>query len=753
MKKKTAVIWLVLFLIVAVGMGYVAFFGIGPTKTGSMGNIKQGLDLAGGVSITYQVVGDETPSSEDMSDTIYKLQKRVENYSTEAQVYQEGDNRINIEIPGVSDANAILQELGQPGSLYFIYQTNENGEANYTLSGYDEEKGKYIYSLTKSIDELMSEGSIPLDGTMVASADAGATQSNDALKQSQYVVELTFTKEGTDAFAKATERAYNKGESIGIYYDGELVSVPNVVSVITGGQAQITGMESIDEAKTLASTIRIGGLSLELKEMRSNVVGAQLGNDAIKTSLKAGVIGLAIVCIFMTVVYFVPGFTSAIALIIYVIMTLLVLNGFNITLTLPGVAGVILAIGMAVDANVIIFARIREELATGKTVRSSIKIGFDKATSAILDGNITTLIAAIVLVLKGSGTVKGFAQTLMIGIILSMFTAMVVTRALLYLLYTIGLQDEKWYGIGKEHKAINFLSKRNLFFAISGAVIIAGFVVLGINKSTTGNVLNYSMEFVGGTSTTVTFHDDMSIEELDSEVVPLFEQITGDGAVQTQKVSGSTEVIIKTRSLSVEEREAVESMLADSFNVSSDDVQSETISATISSEMKSDAVVAVVIATLCMLLYIWFRFKDIRFATSAVAALIHDVLVVLAFYAVSKTSVGNTFIACMLTIVGYSINATIVIFDRIRENLKEMPKKTELQDIVNISITQTLSRSINTSFTTFVMVAVLYILGVTSIREFALPLMVGIVCGAYSSVCITGALWFVMRKHLGKKQK
>ena len=753
MKKKTAVIWLVLFLIVAVGMGYVAFFGIGPTKTGSMGNIKQGLDLAGGVSITYQVVGDETPSSEDMSDTIYKLQKRVENYSTEAQVYQEGDNRINIEIPGVSDANAILQELGQPGSLYFIYQTNENGEANYTLSGYDEEKGKYIYSLTKSIDELMSEGSIPLDGTMVASADAGATQSNDALKQSQYVVELTFTKEGTDAFAKATERAYNKGESVGIYYDGELVSVPNVVSVITGGQAQITGMESIDEAKTLASTIRIGGLSLELKEMRSNVVGAQLGNDAIKTSLKAGVIGLAIVCIFMTVVYFVPGFTSAIALIIYVIMTLLVLNGFNITLTLPGVAGVILAIGMAVDANVIIFARIREELATGKTVRSSIKIGFDKATSAILDGNITTLIAAIVLVLKGSGTVKGFAQTLMIGIILSMFTAMVVTRALLYLLYTIGLQDEKWYGIGKEHKAINFLSKRNLFFAISGAVIIAGFVVLGINKSTTGNVLNYSMEFVGGTSTTVTFHDDMSIEELDSEVVPLFEQITGDGAVQTQKVSGSTEVIIKTRSLSVEEREAVETMLADNFNVSSDDVQSETISATISSEMKSDAVVAVVIATLCMLLYIWFRFKDIRFATSAVAALIHDVLVVLAFYAVSKTSVGNTFIACMLTIVGYSINATIVIFDRIRENLKEMPKKTELQDIVNISITQTLSRSINTSFTTFVMVAVLYILGVTSIREFALPLMVGIVCGAYSSVCITGALWFVMRKHLGKKQK
>lgn len=751
MKKRTAAVLLILFLIASVGMGYVAFFGIGSGKTGSMANIKQGLDLAGGVSITYQVVGEEAPSSEDMSDTIYKLQKRVENYSTEAQVYQEGDNRINIEIPGVSDANAILQELGQPGSLYFIYQTNEAGEANYTLTGFDEEKGKYIYSLTKSIDELMAEGSIPLDGTKVAAADAGATQSSGALQEMEYVVELTFTQEGTEAFAKATERAYNKGESIGIYYDGELVSVPNVISVITGGQAQITGMESIEEAKTLASTIRIGGLSLELEEMRSNVVGAQLGSDAIKTSLKAGAIGLAIVCIFMIVVYFIPGLTSAVALLIYVIMTLLVLNGFNLTLTLPGVAGVILAIGMAVDANVIIFARIREELATGKTVKSSIKIGFDKATSAIVDGNITTFIAAVVLALKGSGTVKGFAQTLMIGIILSMFTAMVVTRVLLHLFYTVGFQDEKWYGIGKEHKAINFLSKKAVFFAISLVVIIGGFVMLGVNKSSTGNILNYSMEFVGGTSTTVTFNEDMSIEELDSKVVPLFEEITGDGAVQTQKVSGTTEVVIKTRSLSVEEREAVEDMLDTNFQVSSDDVQSETISATISSEMKSDAVVAVVIATLCMLLYIWIRFSDIRFATSAVVALVHDVLVVLAFYAISKTSVGNTFIACMLTIVGYSINATIVIFDRIRENLKEMPKKTELDNIVNTSITQTLSRSINTSFTTFVMVAVLYILGVTSIREFALPLMVGIICGAYSSVCITGALWFVMKKCIVKK--
>lgn len=758
MKKKTAVLMMILFVVALIGLGYVAFIGIGSTKTGSASNIKQGLDLAGGVSITYQVVGDENPSDEDMEDTIYKLQKRVEGYSTEAQVYKEGSNRIAIEIPGVSDANEILEELGQPGTLYFIAQTDDDGNQNYSISGIDE-SGKYVYTLNKAIDELLADGSIKLDGTMVASADAAQTTDSSALKETEYVVELTFTDEGTEAFAEATERAYNNGESIAIYYDGELVSVPTVQSVITGGQAQISGMDDVEEAKTLASTIRIGGLKLELEELRSNIVGAQLGSDAIRTSLIAGVIGFFIVCIFMTAVYRLPGFASSLALAVYVILALLILNLFNLTLTLPGIAGIILSVGMAVDANVIIFARIREEIATGKTVRSAIKIGFDKATSAIVDGNVTTLIAALVLVLKGSGTIKGFAQTLMLGILLSMFTAMVVTRLLLNVFYALGATSEKLYGISREKEPISFVSKRKYFFTASLAVILGGFIMLGVNKGSTGQILNYSMEFVGGTSTTVTFNEDMSIEELDAQVVPVIEEITGDGSVQTQKVAGTTEVIIKTRSLSIDEREEMSQALSENFGVDEGSIQAETISATTSSEMKSDAVTAVVLATICMLLYIWVRFSDLRFATSAVLALVHDVLVVLAFYAVSQTSVGNTFIACMLTIVGYSINATIVIFDRIREHLKENPnyREEELDQIVNLSITQTLTRSINTSFTTFIMVAVLYLLGVTSVREFALPLMVGIVCGAYSSVCVTGALWYLMKtkikKGTAKKQK
>lgn len=745
MKKSKSIVTLLLTLLVMIALGYVAIWGIGTEKAGSASKIKQGLDLAGGVSITYQVKGDEKPSSEDMSDTIYKLQKRVEVYSTEAQVYQEGDDRINIEIPGVSDANTILEDLGRPGALYFIAQTDANGNQNYSYTG----TGATGYSLNKTLEELQADGSIVLEGTDVSAAQGGSA--SDSLGNSQFVVDLTFTKEGTTKFGDATTKAYANGESIGIYYDQDFISVPNVQAALTDGKAQITGMSSFEEAERIASQIRIGGLKLELEELRSNVVGAQLGEEAIDTSLKAAFIGLIVIALFMIIVYRVPGFSSVIALIIYTILIVICLNMFEITLTLPGIAGIILSIGMAVDANVIIFARIREEITAGKTVRSAIDTGFQKALSAIVDGNVTTLIAALVLALKGSGTVKGFAYTLALGIVLSMFTALFVTRLILKSFFAIGLKDVKFYGTNKERKTVNFLSKRNIFFACSVIVIVLGFVFMGVNNASTGKALNYSLDFVGGTSTNVTFNEDLDLATIDATVVPVFSSVTGDGAVQVQKVAGSNEVIFKTRELNVDERQELEEALVSNFGVNKELITAETISSTISSEMKSDAVVAVIISAICMLIYIWFRFKDIRFAASSVAALLHDVLVVLTFYAAAKVSVGSTFIACMLTIVGYSINATIVIFDRIRENLGTMLKKDTLDELVNRSISQTLSRSIFTSLTTFIMVAALYVLGVTSIREFALPLMVGIVCGTYSSVCITGALWYVLRTKIVKK--
>jgi len=746
MKKSRGVITLVVMALLLGFLGYTAVFGLGTEQSGAASGIKQGLDLAGGVSITYQVVGEEDPSAEDMADTIYKLQKRVEGYSTESQVYQEGNNRINIEIPGVSDANAILEELGKPGTLYFISQTDSEGNANYEI-----DPATYGYKLNKTIDELLADGSIVVTGTEVKTAQAGQT-TND-MGNKDYVVDIEFTTEGAAKFAEATEKAFNAHETIAIYYDEQFVSVPTVSAVIANGQANITNMTSYESAEALASTIRIGGLKLQLEELRSNVVGAQLGEQAISTSVKAGMIGFAIVALFMIAVYFIPGLASAIALCIYIALTVICLNAFDITLTLPGIAGVILAIGMAVDANVIIFARIREEIAKGKTVSSSIKIGFQKALSAIIDGNITTLIAALVLGLRGSGSVKGFAQTLALGIVISMFTALVVTKLILNAFYAIGLKNEKFYGRAKELKTVNFVGKKNIFFAASIVVILAGFVFMGVNKANSGQILNYSLEFLGGTSTNITFNEDLSIADIESDVVPVVAGITGDNSIQTQKVSGTNEVIVKTRSLSVAEREALNKALEEKFDIDQEKITAETISSTVSNEMKVDAIIAVLIATICMLIYIWFRFKDVRFAASAVAALVHDVLVVLAFYALAKVSVGSTFIACMLTIVGYSINATIVIFDRIRENLAEKKNKEELSDLVNKSISQTLSRSIFTSLTTFIMVAVLYILGVTSIREFALPLMVGIICGTYSSVCITGGLWYTLRTKIKKESK
>lgn len=743
MKKSKGAISLFLILVLVALLGFTTIVGFGKTGSGAVKNIKLGLDLEGGVSITYQVM-ENKPSKEDMADTIYKLQRRVEQYSTEATVYQEGENRISIEIPGVKDANKILDELGQPGSLYFIQAKDGQGKENYSLDS----SGKY--KLNKTIGELKKDGSIVLEGTDVKNAQAATTSDN--MKNKQNIVQLSFTKDGTKKFAAATKKAYEAGETIAICYDGELVSVPSVNAEIKDGQAEISGSMTFEEADKLASTIRIGGLSLQLKELRSNVVGAQLGQEAISTSLKAGVIGLAIVFIFMCFVYLLPGLAASLALLIYTGLVLVLLNAFDITLTLPGIAGIILSIGMAVDANVIIFARVREELTAGKSVKAALNAGFHKAMSAILDGNITTLIAAVVLWIKGSGSVKGFAQTLALGIIVSMFTALVITRLIVYSFHAVGIRNEKVYGrVKPERKPIDFLGKKRIFFGISIAMVLAGFVFMGINGGRGKGVLNYSLEFKGGTSTNVTFDKNYSLGEIDKTIVPLIENATGDKNVQVQKVEGTNQVIFKTKTLALAKREAFNKAMVDHFNVKEDKITTENISSTVSSEMRRDAVVAVAIATICMLLYIWFRFKDIRFATSAVLALLHDVLVVLAFYVIARVSVGNTFIACMLTILGYSINATIVIFDRIREEMKTKKRGEELAELVNRCITRTLTRSIYTSFTTFVMIAVLYVLGVSAIKEFALPLMVGIVCGAYSSVCITGALWYVMKTKIGKK--
>ncbi|MGF7012210.1 SecD/SecF fusion protein [Lachnospiraceae bacterium PF1-22] len=714
MNKKRGTITLISAVILLGVLVFTTVLGWGATGSGAMKNIKLGLDLAGGVSVTYEA-NEKKPSAADMADTIYKLQKRVENYSTEASVYQEGDNRINIEIPGVTDANAILEELGKPGALTFT----------------------------------LEDGTEVLTGADVANAQASVGQ-DDLGNNNAYQIKLEMTAEGAEKFAIVT--AENVGKVINIVYDGEVLSSPAVQQAISGGQAVITGKFDHDKAEDLAATIRIGSLKLELTELRSNVVGAQLGEDAIRTSIMAGIIGLILVILFMIFVYKLPGAASGIALMIYICLVLVIINAFDVTLTLPGIAGIILGIGMAVDANVIIFARVKEEMSKGMSVRVALKDGFSKALSAIVDGNVTTLIAAAVLWMLGSGTVKGFAQTLVVSIIVSMFTALVVTRLIVNAFYAVGIQKQSlYYRPLREKKLIDFVGKRPVFFLISLIVMVAGFAYMGFNAGSGKGAFAYSLEFEGGTATKVTFDKEYSIDEIDKEVVPVVEEVTGDNNVQIQRVADSNEVVIKTVTLDVAKREALNTALVDELNADAESIMAENISSTVSNEMKRDAVNALAIASICMLLYIWFRFKDIRFATSAIIALLHDVAIVVLFYAISRITVGNTFIAVILTIVGYSINATIVIFDRIREELRLKAKRTDYKELVNKSINQTLTRSIYTNLTTIIMVIVLYILGVSSIKEFALPLIAGIAWGTYSSVCITGLLWFTMKRGLKKK--
>ena len=712
MKKKTGVIVIALSIIITVLMCYTAIAGWGAGGTGAMRNIHTGLDLSGGVSITYEA-NEAAPSASDMNDTIYKLQKRVEEYSTEANVYQEGANRISVEIPGVTDADAILAELGTPGSLYFIAQTDESGNTSYS---YDSTVGEYVLNYT--IEELTENGAIVCTGSDVASAE-GAVSTQEATGN-KYVVQLTFNESATAAFAAATEKAVKNNETIGIYYDGHFVSVPTVNSIISNGQAVIEGMESIEKAKELASYIRIGGLKLLLNEIRSNVVGAQLGQNAIRTSLIGGAIGLAIVCVIMIIAYLVPGIIASFVLVLYAALILVLLNAFDLTLTLPGIAGIILSIGMAVDANVIIYARIREE------------------------------IAAAVLGMLGTGTIKGFAMTLALGVVLSLFTACVVSRFIVFAVYAVGVRDPKFWSHKLVAHSFDFVGKKKISQIVAGAVIALGLVVMVVNAASGKRALNFSMEFLGGTSTTVGFEKDYTLEELDNEVKPVVMDVTGDANVSMQQVVGSTEVVIKTRTLTVDERQKLTDSLSENFGIDSASITTENISATVGAEMRNDAILAVVVAVVLMLLYIFIRFKDMRFATSAVIALIHDVLVTLAAYAVLRISVGNSFIAVMLTILGYSINSTIVIFDRIRENLQTANKGTNLAELVNASINRTLTRSIYTNLTTLASILVLYIVGVTSIKEFTLPMMVGIVAGTFSSVFLTGPLWYLMRTRLGK---
>lgn len=724
--KRNAVLVIIAFLLVLGVAIYTAIFGV--ADRGKVEYIKLGLDLKGGLSVTYEIQEDDY-SDKDLEDTKYKIEQRVEAYTNEYSVYEDGDKKITAEIPGVTNADEILNALNIEGKLEFL------DPDNYTKWSQGKE---YEAALT---------------GDDIKNATAGIDSDNG----NDNVVQLVFTDAGAQKFADVTSA--NVGNIVYIIYDNKVVSAPTVQSAITGGSAEINKISTYEEAEQLATTIRIGALPLTLKQVRSNIVGATLGSDAISTSLKAGAIGIALVFLIMIIVFRIPGLVASFALAFYTILDLLVINLFNVTLTLPGIAGVILSVGMAVDANVIIFTRIKEELADGKSVKQAVKGGFHNALSAIIDGNVTTLIAALVLGIFGTGTIKGFAITLAIGVVLSVFTALAVSQSLLTALVNLGVTDTKYFGVAREPKKTNFVNAGKVCMIGSLLVIVVCFCMMPVFNKSKGSPLNFSVEFAGGTSLTVGFDKEYTLSEAESDIVPVIAEAAGIGeaGISVQTVSGTNEIVFKMPELIDDgtddsQMSKVRSALTDKLGA--DVKEANVISGSVSSEMSKNAIFSVILAAILMLIYIAIRFHDVKFGASAVIALLHDVAMVFCLYIILRLTVGNTCIACLLTIVGYSINATIIIFDRVRENIGVMkPKKATYKDIVNLSINQTFSRTIYTSLTTFVTIFVLYIMGVASIKEFALTLMAGVVIGAYSSVCITGPLWYYMKTKLGKTEK
>ncbi len=727
MSVKLKKILAVLVIAVLVFGWFVTLFGIGDqSKDDAIKSVKDalkyGLDINGGVYVVMEAQTDKTGDQlkELMDQTRAVIDNRVNQMGVaEASVTIEGTNRIRVEMPGVENADEAIQAIGKTAKLYFV----------------------------------LADNSIVLDGSNVKDAQI-------ATDGGHYKILLEFDSEGAALFEEGTRKAVNgevtstidgmSNNEIAIVLDNEIVVHPEVREVISGGNCEMTGNYSKEEATMTAALIRGGALPVELVEVQSSVQTATIGAHALDKSIVAGAIGLAIVFLLMIIFYGMLGFVADIALLLYVIMFLWSMVAFDVVLTLPGIAALILSIGMAVDANVIIFARIKEEICAGKSIRVAVDAGFKNALSTVLDAQITTLIAAVVLYEVGTTSVKGFALTLMIGIIISIFTAVVITQLFISLLANSPkFAKNKYFGVNEDgtpkqmlNKTFSFIKHRKIFYIVSVSIIVIGLlwsVIFG---------MNYGIDFTGGTTIQVDLGKQVAIEDVEKTLkdYELDPQIIYAG-------EGNTQVVIKTiKSLDNAGRNEVINTLEQAYGITEDDVlASEQFGPSVGDELKVNALKAVIIASIGMLIYIIFRFKSWKYGLSAVAGVVHNVLIVIAFYAIFGFTVNNPFIAAILTLVGYSINDTIVIFDRIREN-KALHTRDNSEVNIDRSINQTLNRTIMTSLTTLVVMVPLCIMVSSSIREFIIPLMVGVIVGCCSSIFICSPLYYdLCKKDEGSK--
>ena len=696
-KSKSSILF-VLCVVVIMSLAFIGFNGleIAGWEVKSFNNaITKGLDLQGGVSVLMEIQEDNV-SSDVRQRTKQLLELRVNKIGVaETVVTEEGDKRIRIDIPGAYDSNEIVEDLSKTGNLEF-----RDSDGNVLLTGKD-----------------VKEATAVLDST------------------SSPVVSLEFNDDGKEKFAEVT--ANNIGNAISIYMDDELVSSPVVQSAITDGKAVINGMSSMDEATNLAGIISSGALPVEIKAVSVTNVGAQLGSEALPNAIKAGVIGVGIIFLFMIIYYRIPGLFASIALTLYITLVLLLFTEMKVALTLPGIAALLLTIGMAVDANILIFERIKEELSRGISVKSAVKAGFENAMSSIVDSNSTTFIAALILYFIGSGSVKGFAVTLMIGIVLSLFTALIITKLLMNLAVDIGLLKKIWqFGTKKERKAFKIVQKTKIWFTLSLICILIG-VGFTVTKG-----LNFGIDFQGGTKMVVDLGEGFNKPEVDEVVKAIVPDAVTNEAAETQYE-------IKAKDLDSAKVNEVFKALQDKYNLEDEALLSQDeIGASVGKDLTRNSIIALAIACLAMLIYIAIRFK-MDYGIAAIVALVHDLLITVSVFAIFNIPVNTPFIAAILTIVGYSINDTIVIFDRIRENSKNM-RRASAEEIADKSLTKTMSRSINTTLTTLITITAVNIF-VPTVREFSFPLIIGIAVGAYSSIFIAAPTWVALRKREYKK--
>ncbi|MDN5341174.1 MAG: preprotein translocase subunit SecD [Oceanotoga sp.] len=718
-------------------------------------NLKLGLDIQGGSLFEYNLDLKGDVKAQDVIDNvILVLRNRLDaagyTEATVARIDSGGNLRVRVEIPGIRDTQEAEKLLGSKGKLYFaeVLETSTtdvkpelrrnreieiNGSTIELYSWIQSKRNDTTWYKVKNVFEFGREP-FEITGSDVIDAKPGLNT-----RGSGAVVHLNFSSAGSTKFELATGNLINK--QLAIILDDKVIIAPVVNTKITQGGAEIEGIQEIQEAKNIAALIKSGNLPVDLVKFQERTLGPTLGRDIVDTIIKAGIIGLAIVMIYMIIFYGWMGVIADIALIYNTILLTGILSWTNAILTLPGIAGIILTFGTTVDGNVIIYERIKEELRMGRPPLTSVKFGFQKAFSTLFDANLTTVIAGIILYYFSTGAVRGFAITLIIGVLGSMFTNLVVSRTILEGTSHF-IKPEKFTKKG-EREGWDFVGKRKGFILFS-TVLIAAALILSFTKN-----FEYGIDFAGGTEITVSMDDSISIEDIRNDMINIDPDYATAKIVKLDPIKGQEDkfffsVTIKDSFEDTVQKDAFIDSLSKELNQEIEILQFNDVSGFASKEIKSFAWYAIIISLVMLLAYITLRFK-FAFGVGALLALAHDVIIVLGFYSLFGVEINVSAIAAFLTLAGYSLNDTIVVYDRIRENFKNL-RGRPVEVIVNKSINDVIIRSLHTSITTFIVVFLMLMLGGRAMAPFAFGLTIGIVIGTYSSLYIASPIVINMLK-------